>query len=267
MFCFSQDHSTSLERAHITIRSPPFFTLLAVFFLQYLPIMAESIVLAGGTSLIPGVPERLHAELCHGEYLPRGVAVRVIAAPERDRAAVVGAAVLARDADFVSSLCVSRQTYLTQGPEAALKYCDVAAGVCSWRGGNDDSSGSDGETETGAALIGGEKLPAIVQRLCRAPSQNKEELGGVDLGALAASVDALQKHADSLFHCDTSRASDQRIVELETQLDRLKSRWEAADKIRCPSSEKSCNARFARVEARAVAAEAQVAAFRQKEAD
>lgn len=246
----------------------PFFAFLAVLFLQYLQIMAESIVLAGGTSLMPGVPERLHAELCRGEHLPRGVAVRVIAAPERDRAAVVGAAVLARDADFVSSLCVSRQTYKTQGPEAVLKYCDVAAGVCSWRGGDDDSNGSDGETETSAALIDGEMLPAIVQRLCRASSRNKEEFRGVDLGALAASVDALQKHADSLmFHRDTSSASDQRIVELETQLDRLNSRWEAADKIRCPSSEKSCKARFARVEARAVAAEAQVAAFRQKEAD
>ncbi len=223
--------------------------------------MAKSIVLAGGTSLLPGLPERLHAELCHGECLPRGVIVRIIAAPERDRAACVGAAVLACDADFVSSQCVSRKTYENHGPQAALKYCDVAAGVSRQRD-TDDISCSDSEAESGSVFVGGATLPAIVKRLSRASFHRKEGLTGFDIGALSASVDALHKHADTLLQ----RPDDERITALKTQLDRANSRWEAADKIRCPSSETSCKARFVRVEARAEAAEAQVAEL-QKDAE
>lgn len=145
-------------------------------------------MLAGGTSMVPGFPERLHSELCRCEKLPLGLPIRVIAAPERDRAACVGAAALASDPKFASGMFISRELYEKDGPETVLKSCDSAAGRYRYR--DEEGSGDD-------CLIS-----SVVMRLCQDTVQGMkscEVLNGIPVNTLMYCVEDLSDHAKTLI--------------------------------------------------------------------
>jgi actin-related protein len=79
-----------------------------------------NIVLSGGSSLFPGMAERLEAEL--RMRAPSSQRVRVLAPPERKDSPFVGGSVLASLVDF-SSIGISRETYLREGPSVIHRAC------------------------------------------------------------------------------------------------------------------------------------------------
>ena len=81
--------------------------------------MLKNIVLAGGNTLFPGLPDRIANEMSshlltehRGHHLRRFV--KVIAAPERKEAVWIGGSVLASLSDF-QERSISREKYLEHG--------------------------------------------------------------------------------------------------------------------------------------------------------
>ncbi|MFW9991622.1 MAG: actin, cytoplasmic 2 [Candidatus Odinarchaeota archaeon] len=74
--------------------------------------LCENIVLTGGSSLFPGLKERLHKELV--EEFPEHVKICVIAPPDRQYAAWIGGSILAPSPEFRNSW-VTKQEYQKEG--------------------------------------------------------------------------------------------------------------------------------------------------------
>ncbi|MFQ5819708.1 MAG: actin, cytoplasmic 2 [Candidatus Heimdallarchaeota archaeon] len=74
-----------------------------------------NIVLSGGSTMFPGLKERLHKEL--SELVPEGVEIRIIAPPERRYSVWIGGSILSSLKTF-QKLWVSRKEYQEQGTSA-----------------------------------------------------------------------------------------------------------------------------------------------------
>ena len=72
-----------------------------------------NIVLSGGTSLFPGIADRLHREIT--AQAPPGMNINVIAPPERQHSTWIGGSILASLSAF-PQMCISRQEYDESGP-------------------------------------------------------------------------------------------------------------------------------------------------------
>ncbi|XP_041458450.1 uncharacterized protein LOC121410429 isoform X2 [Lytechinus variegatus] len=81
--------------------------------------MAKSIYLCGGTTLLPGIAERLRTELT--KMLPKSTLVKVHAAPERYHAAYNGANVLAPLSAF-DNMCITKEEWRQLGPTSLTKW-------------------------------------------------------------------------------------------------------------------------------------------------
>ncbi|XP_071478060.1 uncharacterized protein [Diadema antillarum] len=81
--------------------------------------MAKSIYLCGGTTLLPGIAERLRTELT--KMLPKSTVVKVHAAPERYHAAYNGANVLAPLTAF-DNMCITKEEWRQLGPTSLTKW-------------------------------------------------------------------------------------------------------------------------------------------------
>lgn len=74
-----------------------------------------NIVLAGGTTLLPGLPARLEKELT--ALAPPGTNVAIVAPPARHHAAWMGGAMIASDPAWQDDLWVSAEEYNESGPD------------------------------------------------------------------------------------------------------------------------------------------------------
>jgi actin beta/gamma 1 len=72
-----------------------------------------NIVLSGGSTMFPGLKERLHKELT--ELVPENVEIRIVAPPERRYSVWIGGSILSSLKTF-QRLWVSRKEYQEQGP-------------------------------------------------------------------------------------------------------------------------------------------------------
>ncbi|KAJ8046902.1 actin [Holothuria leucospilota] len=81
--------------------------------------MCKNIYLCGGTTLLPGLAERLRSELV--QLLPKGNSVRVHASPERYHAAYHGACVLAPLSAF-DNLCITKAEWKQLGLTSLTKW-------------------------------------------------------------------------------------------------------------------------------------------------
>jgi len=78
------------------------------------PALFANIVLAGGTTLLPGLPERLKKELT--ALAPGGTNVEIIAPPARNHLAWLGGASLAASPTWQTDRLFNRQAYDDAGP-------------------------------------------------------------------------------------------------------------------------------------------------------
>ena len=81
--------------------------------------MSRKIFLSGGTSLLSGLPERLHKEL--GSLAPPGAVIEVHASDSRQHAAYMGAAVLAGLGTF-REMVVTQEEWSSLGADALHKW-------------------------------------------------------------------------------------------------------------------------------------------------
>ena len=214
-------------------------------------IMASNIVLCGGTSLLPGLPERLCEEL--ERWLPNGVDIRIIAAPQRDRAAVVGASLLARDASF-PDVCASRKMYERDGATGVLAFCDGASGILdendqASKKGKDHHHHHQQNTQQHVNV-----LPAIVRSLSTSTDHEAMRVHGVHqrmVNALRRSLDIIVAQAEASKKGDSSS-------------DKLMAKWRAADELRCKSMATTCKGTLNRAKSRITALEEEVVELQKK---
>ena len=83
-------------------------------------LLLRNIYLSGGTSLLPGLQERLKAEIA--ALAPSGNTVEVHASDNRRHAAFLGAAVLGGLSSFSESV-ITQDEWSSKGPEALSKWC------------------------------------------------------------------------------------------------------------------------------------------------
>ncbi|XP_071784513.1 uncharacterized protein [Asterias amurensis] len=81
--------------------------------------MCRCIYLCGGTTMLPGLAERLRSELCR--MLPKSSPVKVHASPERYHSAYYGATVLANLAAF-DNMCITKEEWKQLGPTSLTKW-------------------------------------------------------------------------------------------------------------------------------------------------
>uniref|UniRef100_A0A1I8GE92 Actin n=1 Tax=Macrostomum lignano TaxID=282301 RepID=A0A1I8GE92_9PLAT len=79
-----------------------------------------NIVLSGGTSMFPGIADRLQKEICC--LAPSSVKVRVVAPPERKYSVWIGGSILASLSTF-QSMWVTKQEYDECGPGIVHRKC------------------------------------------------------------------------------------------------------------------------------------------------
>jgi len=79
-----------------------------------------NIVLAGGSSMFPGIDERIQKEML--SYSPGGMKVQVIAPPERKYSTWIGGSIMASLSTF-QSLWVSKEEYDESGPSIVHRKC------------------------------------------------------------------------------------------------------------------------------------------------
>eukprot|EP00727_Mastigamoeba_balamuthi_P010678 m51a1_g6232 hypothetical protein (522) ;mRNA; f:267359-269803 len=83
--------------------------------------MAQTVFLTGGNCLLPGLSERLHAELT--SLLPEGTPVRVVMAKDPLLDSWKGAAQFASDPRFAGDSSLTRAKYLEMGPDYLQQNC------------------------------------------------------------------------------------------------------------------------------------------------
>ncbi|XP_039522114.1 uncharacterized protein LOC120475491 isoform X2 [Pimephales promelas] len=81
-----------------------------------------NILLSGGNTLLPGLPERLQQEVCGVCASDLSVCVRVVSPPERDSSVWSGGAALASRAEL-SGAWISAQEYQEFGPHIVFRKC------------------------------------------------------------------------------------------------------------------------------------------------
>jgi len=86
----------------------------------------SNVVLAGGSSMFPGLAERLEAELVR--MAPSTMKVRVIATPERKYSAWIGGSILA-SLDTFPGLCITQEEYAESGPGIVHRKCVGGCGA------------------------------------------------------------------------------------------------------------------------------------------
>jgi len=74
--------------------------------------LCNNIVLSGGSSLFPGLKERIHKELT--EHFPENVQIGVVAEPDREHASWIGGSIVTSLPEFRDSW-VTRKEYLEEG--------------------------------------------------------------------------------------------------------------------------------------------------------
>ncbi|GJP83270.1 hypothetical protein CLOP_g13443 [Closterium sp. NIES-67] len=79
-----------------------------------------NIVLSGGSSMFPGMPERMQREV--GALAPGSVRVRVVAPPERKYSVWIGGSILASLTTF-QQMWISREEYEEFGPSIVHRKC------------------------------------------------------------------------------------------------------------------------------------------------
>jgi actin beta/gamma 1 len=77
----------------------------------------QNIVLSGGSTMFPGLKERLHKELT--ELVPENVEIRIVAPPERRYSVWIGGSILSSLKTF-QRLWISKKEYQETG-NAAIK--------------------------------------------------------------------------------------------------------------------------------------------------
>ena len=80
----------------------------------------DSIVLSGGTSMFPGLADRVHKEMT--AMAPSSMKVKVIAPPERKYSVWIGGSILASLSTF-QNMWVSKQEYDECGPSIVHRKC------------------------------------------------------------------------------------------------------------------------------------------------
>ncbi len=82
------------------------------------PHLYNNIVLSGGSTMFPGLKERLHKELV--ALVPESMDVKIVAPPERRYSVWIGGSILASLKTF-SKMWVTRKEYSEQGPKAVYR--------------------------------------------------------------------------------------------------------------------------------------------------
>jgi actin-related protein len=80
----------------------------------------KNVVLSGGSTMFPGIADRLHKELLM--FAPSGVRVKVGAGPDRFHAAWIGGSMLASLSGF-PSMWLSKEEYNESGPSVVHRVC------------------------------------------------------------------------------------------------------------------------------------------------
>jgi actin len=75
-------------------------------------------VLSGGTTMFPGITDRLQKELT--ALAPSGMKVEIVAPPERKYSVWIGGSILASLSTF-QNLCCSKQEYDESGPSIVYR--------------------------------------------------------------------------------------------------------------------------------------------------
>jgi hypothetical protein len=217
--------------------------------------MSSNIVLSGGTSLLPGLPERLCQELERAVGQAMGP-VQIVAAPERDLAASVGASLLARNVDFGAAICATRQLYEDKGTSGVLAFCDQACGVLEATGNtsntsdtttNDTTTTTSDTTDTTSDTTTNTSdttttLPEIVRLVAESTTDHEmARRQGVQLRM----VQALQTSLTSVLHQQPAE-----LTEAQRETERMLAKWKAADELRCPSMAGTCKSSLARAKAK-----------------
>ena len=79
-----------------------------------------NIVLSGGTTMFPGLADRMQREVT--ALAPAGVRVRVVAPPERKYSVWIGGSILASLGTF-QQMWISKQEYDDAGPTIVHRKC------------------------------------------------------------------------------------------------------------------------------------------------
>ena len=79
----------------------------------------QNIVLSGGSTMFPGLKERLHKEL--DELVPENVEIRIVAPPERRYSVWIGGSILSSLKSF-QRLWLSKKEYQEIGPDAVNRF-------------------------------------------------------------------------------------------------------------------------------------------------
>ncbi len=82
------------------------------------PHLYSNIVLSGGSTMFPGLKERLHKELT--ALVPDGVEIKVVAPPERRYSVWIGGSILASLKTF-TKMWVGKKEFVDQGPKAVYR--------------------------------------------------------------------------------------------------------------------------------------------------
>lgn len=80
----------------------------------------SNIVLTGGSTMFPGIAERLHAELSH--LAPNITNTKIVAAPERKHSTWIGGSMLA-SMNWFEKLMIPKMEYDEYGPQIVLRKC------------------------------------------------------------------------------------------------------------------------------------------------
>lgn len=80
----------------------------------------SNILLTGGNTMFPGLPERLHTELSH--LAPQITDVNIVATPDRKYSAWVGGSMLA-SMNWFEKIWISKMEYNENGPEIVHRKC------------------------------------------------------------------------------------------------------------------------------------------------
>lgn len=81
----------------------------------------DNIILSGGTTMFPGIADRLQKEL--KAMLPNSVGVRIIAPPERKYSTWIGGSILGSLDQFVRGMCITQEEYNETGPRIVHSKC------------------------------------------------------------------------------------------------------------------------------------------------
>ena len=80
----------------------------------------SNIVLSGGTTMFPGLPERMTKEI--SALVPPSMKVRVIASPERKYSVWIGGSILMSLTNF-NAMWITKQQYEEFGPSIVHRKC------------------------------------------------------------------------------------------------------------------------------------------------